>query len=90
MSEAGRMKLQDFPDDDDTEPDLTPRQQEVLTYIANRIEHDRMPPTRREISEHFGWRSPNAAQLMVRLLVQKGCLVVIDDIPRGLRLPDRC
>ena len=84
------MKLEDLPDDDSPTQDLTERQEEVLGYIADCIEHYRLPPTRAEIAKHFRMRSPNAAQEIVQRLVDKGCLVLIKGSSRGIMLPDRC
>ena len=39
--------------------DLTPRQQEILQLIRDRIEATGLPPTRAEIALEFGFRSPN-------------------------------
>lgn len=83
------MRLEDYPDDEEAS-DLTPKQTEVLGFIADCIEYQRLPPTRAEIAKHFGYRSLNAAQEIVQRLAAKGCLVLIDGSPRGIRLPDRC
>ena len=40
---------------------LTKRQQEIFDFILNCMAVNGAPPTRVEIAEHFGFRSPNAA-----------------------------
>lgn len=76
--------------EEDLWTDLTERQEEVLGYIVDCIEHKRMPPTRKEIADHFRMRSANGADEIVKRLVRKGCLVLIPDSSRGIMLADRC
>ena len=52
----------------------TRRQQEVLEFIRIRQERSGTPPSIREIAEHFGFHSPNAAQCHVSALRHKGLL----------------
>ena len=40
---------------------LTARQQEVFDLIRDHISQTGMPPTRAEIAQRLGFRSPNAA-----------------------------
>ncbi|GAB4174655.1 MAG: transcriptional repressor LexA [Wenzhouxiangellaceae bacterium] len=65
---------------------LTRRQQELLSYIEQRLEQDGIPPTRSEINRHFGWRSPNAAQSHLRALAAKGVIELNPGLARGIRL----
>ncbi len=65
--------------------DLTARQREVLDYIRARISMG-LPPTLHEIADHFGFRSPNAAQCHVRSLEQKGAIRVEHGKARAIRL----
>lgn len=51
---------------------LTPRQLEVLQYLASRIATNGVPPTYREICEHFGMRNNNGAVSHIRALTKKG------------------
>ena len=60
-----------------TEP-LTFRQGEVLAFIVTFTAREKWSPTRREISDHFGWRTINAAETHVKVLVKKGYLKVRD------------
>jgi repressor LexA len=58
---------------------LTKRQARVLAFIQARQESG-MSPTMREICDHFGFRSPNAATDHVKALRKKGYLA---ENPRG-------
>ena len=55
-----------------TEDTLTRRQNEILIFISQYIDKEGLPPTRVEISRHFGFRSPNAAESHLRALARKG------------------
>jgi repressor LexA len=67
-------------------PELTRRQQEILDFISTRIASNGMPPTRAEISEAFGFASPNAAESHLRALAQKGAIRLESGSARGIRL----
>ena len=64
---------------------LTKRQEEVLMFICQQIEDEQRPPTRQEITDHFGWASPNAAEDHLKALQRKG---VIENTgkSRGIRV----
>lgn len=66
--------------------DLTPRQQEILQLIRDRIEDTGLPPTRAEIAQEFGFRSPNAAEEHLKVLARKGVLELLPGASRGIRL----
>jgi repressor LexA len=66
---------------------LTPRQQEVLAFVVSAIRNG-LPPTRREIAMHFGFRSDNAAEDHLRALAKRGVIVLVPRINRNIRLPD--
>ena len=66
--------------------DLTPRQLEILQLIRDRIEATGMPPTRAEIAQEFGFRSPNAAEEHLKVLARKGVLELLPGASRGIRL----
>ena len=51
---------------------LTPNQANVLMFIACCVREDGFPPTQAEISDHFGWRSVNAATEVLLALKRKG------------------
>ncbi len=67
---------------------LTPRQQEILDFIRRHLETRGAPPTRAEISEAFGFRSPNAAETHLRTLARKGYIEILPGASRGIRLTD--
>ncbi len=68
--------------------DLTPRQQEILHLIQKRVLETGMPPTRAEIAQELGFRSPNAAEEHLRALQRKGALELVPGASRGIQLKD--
>jgi repressor LexA len=68
--------------------DLTPRQAEILALIRDAIESTGFPPTRAEIAQAFGFRSPNAAEEHLRALARKGAIEIQDGAARGIRLTE--
>ncbi|SDS48666.1 transcriptional repressor LexA [Pseudomonas oryzae] len=67
---------------------LTPRQGEILAFIKNWLELHGYPPTRAEIAQELGFRSPNAAEEHLRALARKGAIEMIPGASRGIRIPD--
>ena len=67
---------------------LTPRQAEVLELVRNAIVESGYPPTRMEIAEELGFRSPNAAEEHLRALERKGAIEMIPGASRGIRIPN--
>ncbi len=65
---------------------LTARQQEVLQLIRDFIEEHKMPPTRAEIADILGFRSPNAAEDHLRALERKGVIEIFPGASRGITL----
>ncbi len=68
--------------------DLTPRQQEILDLIRDRIETRGAPPTRAEIARELGFRSANAAESHLRALARKGVIELTRGASRGIRLAE--
>ena len=68
------------------EKPLTHRQKEVLTFIADHIDSAGFPPTRSDVSKHFGFRSPNAAESHLRALEHKGVIRIEAGRSRGITL----
>ena len=68
-------------------PKLTARQQQLLDFIRQYMEHNYMPPTRAEIARELGFRSANAAEEHLKALARKGAIVMIPGASRGIRLP---
>jgi repressor LexA len=68
------------------EKPLTKRQKEILTFIADHIDSAGFPPTRNDISKHFGFRSPNAAESHLRALEHKGVIRIQAGQSRGITM----
>ena len=69
-----------------TEKRLTARQKQVLIFISEFIEKHKFPPTRSELSTHFGFRSPNAAEAHLRALEKKSVIGIERGTARGIAL----
>lgn len=66
--------------------ELTPRQQEIMDFIQSAQQTLGETPTLREIADHFGFRSMNAAQDHVKALVRKGAMEKEPHLARALRV----
>ena len=69
-----------------TERPLTPRQKQILNFISEFIEKHKFPPTRSEVSAHFGFKSPNAAEAHLRALEKKSVIGIERGVSRGITL----
>lgn len=69
-------------------PKLTPRQAEILELIRDHIQHTGYPPTRADIAQKLGFKSPNAAEEHLKALARKGAIEMIPGTSRGIRLPE--
>lgn len=65
---------------------LTPKQFAVFEFIRDQISTSGVPPSRKEISDHFGFSSPNAAESHLRALERKGLISTMPHQARGIRL----
>ncbi|WP_075182885.1 transcriptional repressor LexA [Pantoea sp. 1.19] len=65
---------------------LTSRQQQVYDLIRDHITSTGMPPTRAEIAQQLGFRSPNAAEEHLKALARKGVIEIVSGASRGIRL----
>lgn len=65
---------------------LTDRQQQILDLIRQTIASTGFPPTRAEIAQALGFRSPNAAEDHLRALARKGAIELTAGASRGIRL----
>lgn len=65
---------------------LTTRQEAVLEFISGFIQKRGIPPTVREIQEHFGFESTNAVTDHLAILERKGCLRRQRGISRGIEI----
>jgi len=68
------------------EKKLTKRQKQILNFISEFIEKYKFPPTRSELSAHFGFRSPNAAEAHLRALEKKSVIGIARGVSRGITL----
>jgi repressor LexA len=67
---------------------LTPRQAEILAFIKQCLEDNGYPPTRAEIAQALGFKSPNAAEEHLKALARKGAIEMTPGASRGIRIPD--
>jgi len=67
---------------------LTERQAEILELIRQQLAETGLPPTRAEIAEKLGFRSPNAAEEHLKALARKGVIELVPGASRGIRLPE--
>ncbi len=67
---------------------LTHRQAQILDLIHRHLAERGLPPTRAEIAQAFGFRSPNAAEQHLRALERKGVIQLRRGESRGIRLLD--
>jgi len=67
---------------------LTARQQEILDLIRSEIQRTGFPPTRAEIAQALGFRSPNAAEDHLKALARKGAITLTAGASRGIRLAE--
>ncbi len=67
---------------------LTERQQQILDWIRQHLENTGFPPTRAELCQAMGFRSPNAAEDHLRALARKGAIELMPGASRGIRLTE--
>ena len=67
---------------------LTTRQAQVLDIIKQHIADTGYPPTRADIAQELGFKSPNAAEEHLKALARKGAIEMIPGTSRGIRLPE--
>lgn len=65
---------------------LSPRQAEVLRFLAAEIAHRGYAPTLAEVSRRFGWTSHNAARDHLLALEKKGWVAVRWGQARAIRV----
>ena len=68
-------------------PKRTPPQAEILTFIKRCLEDNGYPPTRAEIAQELGFKSPNAAEEHLKALARKGAIEMTPGASRGIRIP---
>lgn len=67
---------------------LTDRQQQILDFIRQAVTRTGFPPTRAEIAQALGFRSPNAAEDHLKALARKGAIELTAGASRGIRLKE--
>ena len=67
---------------------LTSRQAQVLDLVKQYIADTGYPPTRANIAQELGFKSPNAAEEHLKALARKGVIEMIPGTSRGIRLPE--
>jgi repressor LexA len=67
---------------------LTTRQAQVLDIIKQHICDTGYPPTRADIAQELGFKSPNAAEEHLKALARKGAIEMIPGTSRGIRVPE--
>ncbi len=65
--------------------ELTKRQAQVLAFLKSFAGANGYPPTRVEIAQRFGFRSPNAAQEHLAAIERKGHIHLMTGISRGIK-----
>ena len=65
---------------------LTPRQAEILDFIKRCLDDHGYPPTRAEIAQELGFKSPNAAEEHLKALARKGAIEMTPGASRGRAL----
>lgn len=65
---------------------LTVRQLEILDFIKRYVDSEGFPPTRVEIAQFFGFRSPNAAEEHLKAIAKNGAIYLHRGTARGISL----
>ena len=68
--------------------ELTSRQEEILEYIKKYSKVNRMPPTVREIGNHFEISSTNGVRSILAALIKKGYINRSPRLSRGIEVID--
>ncbi len=63
---------------------LTGQQKKVLSFLKSFHKQNGYSPTRQEISDHFGWSGPNAAECHLVPLERKGAIRTARSVARGI------
>ena len=66
--------------------ELTTRQEEILEYIKKYAKENRMPPTVREIGNHFEISSTNGVRSILAALIKKGYINRSPRLSRGIEV----
>ena len=69
--------------------DLTAQQSKVLNCIEESINKTGFPPTRAEICQKLGFKSPNAAESHLRALEKKDIISIAGGSSRGISIKNK-
>ena len=72
----------------DIRKDMTARQEEIYEYIKKYSKENRMPPTVREIGNHFEISSTNGVRSILAALIKKGYINRSPRVSRGIEIID--
>lgn len=68
---------------------LTPRQQQILTFMRETVRLKGYPPTIREVRDAAGLKSTSSAAFQLGRLEKKGFIGIDRGVPRGYRILSR-
>ena len=68
--------------------ELTAKQARILDFIRATVADTGMPPTRAEISAHFGYASASVAENHLKPMARKGAIEIVKGTARGIRLTE--
>ena len=80
-----RLKMEKF---NETRKDMTARQEEIYEYIKKYSKENHMPPTVREIGNHFEISSTNGVRSILAALIKKGYINRSPRLSRGIEIVD--
>lgn len=66
---------------------LTPKQSQILDFIADWLKENGFPPSQAEIRDHFKFHSLNTVRNHLSLIEKKGYLRLLPGQARGIQLP---
>ncbi|MBR3072725.1 transcriptional repressor LexA [Fibrobacter sp.] len=72
----------------ETRKDMTARQEEIYEYIKKYSKENHMPPTVREIGNHFEISSTNGVRSILAALIKKGYINRSPRLSRGIEIVD--
>lgn len=69
-----------------TQKELTDKQKKVLEFLKSYIDEKGFPPTLREISSHFGLKSPRGPQKILNSIEKKGFIKKVSKSSRAIEI----
>ncbi|MFW6134640.1 MAG: transcriptional repressor LexA [Elusimicrobiota bacterium] len=68
--------------------EISKRQKQILDFLISEIDKNGIPPSLREIRDHFGFSSLSSPRYHLRKLARKGYINLKGSISRGIEIPD--